>query len=134
MPYPADCTEYRPQSLVGLLQPFAGGKHARMVRKMAQGFLRQVMTFVKNINGVFRLGQYGTATEGQIRQYQIVVGDNAIDAVNGIACFKKTATGDIGATPPCALAMVGGNHSPLVVFQRSGPGVALAVPFVGSQR
>src|SRR5690606_14086342 len=90
----ADLVVGESQRLLALLQPVAGGLHPAVMRKMIAGLVSEVMGFVENINGVFRRWQYRPATQGQISQYQIVVGDDAIHTVDLLTGFEKAAAGN----------------------------------------
>ena len=95
---------------------------------MVNGLVRQMVGFVEDINRVLRRRQNRAATEGEIRQHQIVVGDYAIQLVEGIPRLEKCALADKAAAPPRALAVVRGHPGPGALRQFLRPVIAIPVP------
>src|SRR5690606_1505825 len=92
-----------------------------------------MMAFVKNINSFFRRGQYCSTPKCQIRQYQIMVGDDAINFIELLARFKKTAVAYITALSARTLAMVSCYSLPGILFYFKRPVVAVAIPLAFRQ-
>ena len=101
--------------------------------EMRQRLVRQVMALIKYIDAVLRRRQDGAAAEGEIRQGQIVVGNDDIGALQLVAGPEKTALADVGTAPTAALAVVGGDAVPDLLGDRLRPVVPIAIPLAATQ-
>ena len=120
--------------LVDLVQPLGSRMQASVVGEMTNRLVRQVMRLIEYIEAVTRVGQNRAATQGQIRQHQVVIGDDDIDLLHALAGLVEHALLKVAAAAVAALDMVGGQPRPVLILQRLGPGVALTVPFVATER
>ncbi|MNO67271.1 hypothetical protein D3C76_580740 [compost metagenome] len=118
------------QVLGSLLEPVGGGAQTRVVGEMADGLVGQVMAFVEHVHGVARVGQHRAAAQGQVGQDHVMVGDNHIDLAHAFPGLVERALLEVRAVAVGALAVVGGQARPVLIFQGLGPAVAVAVPFV----
>src|SRR5690606_14984508 len=116
-----------------VLPALAGRLEPAEVGKVIARLVRQTVGFVKDVDGVVRRRKNGAAAEGEIRQHQIVIGNNAVDAVDLLAGFEKTATADKGTAPAAALAVIAGKRPPFLFAQRLRPVVPVTVPFPTGQ-
>jgi hypothetical protein len=119
--------------LRGGFQPVGGGAQARVVGEVADGLVRQVVTFVEHINGVARIGKHRTAAQRQVSQHHVVVGDDHVDLAHAFAGLVEGALAEVRAMTVGALAVIGGQTRPVGVFQRIRPAVAVAVPFIAGK-
>ena len=95
---------------------------------MPVAFLRQMMGFVKDVDAVFRRRQDRAATEGEIGQHQILVGDDAIRLVEFIAGVEEAALAVQPAAGTGTFTALGGQWLPAVTRQRFMPFVPVAPP------
>ncbi|MNG93870.1 hypothetical protein D3C79_528540 [compost metagenome] len=105
------------QVLGGLLQPVGGGAQARIMSEVADGLVWQVVAFVEHVHGVARVRQHRAAAQGQVGQDHVVVGDDHIDLAHAFAGLVEHALLEVRAMTAGALAMVGGQARPVLVFQ-----------------
>jgi hypothetical protein len=103
------------------------------VREMADGLVRQVMTFVEHVEGVAWIGQDRTAAQREVSQDHVVVGDDDVDLSHAFARFIESALLKIRTMSVGALAVIGGQTRPVLIRQLLGPTVAVAVPFVAGK-
>lgn len=121
------------QVLGGLFQPVGGGAQARIMGEMTDGLVWQVMAFVEDVQGIARVGQHRATAQGQVGQHHVVVGDDHIDLAHAFAGLVEHALLEVRAVAACALAVVGGQPCPVLVFQGLGPAVTVTVPAVASE-
>ena len=119
--------------LGGLIQPVGGRAQTRVMRKVTNGFVRQVVTFVEHVQRVTRVGQHRAAAQGQVCQHHVVIGHDHVHFTHAFAGLVKGALAKIGAMPVGALAMVGGQTRPILVFEGLRPTVAVTVPLIARQ-
>ena len=101
--------------------------------EMADGFVRQVVTFVEHIQGVARVRQYCTAAQRQVSQHHVMVGDNHINLAHAFPRFVEGALLKVRAMPVGTLTVIGGQLRPARVFQFFRPAVTVPIPFVAGQ-
>jgi hypothetical protein len=89
--------------------------------------------FVEHVNAVLRGGQDGAAPQGQVREGQVVVGDDDVRALQLVPGPEKAALADVRAAPAAALAVVGGDAVPDLLGNGLGPVVAVPVPLAAAQ-
>ena len=98
--------------------------------EMANGLVRQVVPFVEHVQRVTRVRQHCTAPQRQICKHHVMVGDNHIHLAHAFAGLVKGALAEVRAMTIGALAVVGGQARPVLIFQSLGPAVAITVPFI----
>ena len=121
------------QVLLHLAKPVGGAAQAGEVGEVADGLVRQVMALVEHVDGLARVRQHGAAAQGQVGQDHVVVGDDHVDLGHALARLVEGALLEIRAVAVGALAVVGGQGAPDLVFQLLGPAVAVAVPAVAGE-
>ena len=112
-----------------LLQPLTLRPHTNFQAEMIQCLIGQMMTFVENINGLFRSRQYRTAPQRQIGQHQIMVGHNHISIVHRIAGLIKGAVLKMWTTAVRTFTVRSGEMHPLIIGNLFSETITVAIPF-----
>ena len=95
---------------------------------MGQRLIRQVVTFIKNKDAVGRVWQNRTTPKGKIRQHKVVVSNDNIRIFQLSTRAEKGAGTEMPATATGALAMIHRQLTPVCIFNRYRPGIAVALP------
>ena len=95
---------------------------------MGQRLIRQVVTFIENKDAVGRVWQNRTTPKGKIRQHKVVVSNDNIRIFQLSTRAEKGAGTKMPATATGALAMIHRQLTPVAVFDRHRPGIAIAFP------
>ena len=93
-----------------------------------------MVALVEDVNAVLRCRQDGTATEAQVREHEIVVGDDDVRVLQAVAGPVEGTVRDVRATAARALALVSGYGEPVGVVDGYGPAVAIPVPVSARER
>ena len=95
---------------------------------------RQMVRLVDNDNALLGLRQYDAPAKAEIREQQVLVGDNHPHAVELVARLEKRALQEELAAVVGAAAMIGRHLPPGRFIDALRPAVQLAVPTLGVER
>ena len=101
--------------------------------EVTDGLVRQVMSFVEDVDGVTWIGQHRTAAKGQVSQNHVVVGDDHIDLGHALARLVERALLKVRAMPAGALTVIRGELRPVRIAHLLRPAVAVAIPAITRQ-
>ena len=100
---------------------------------MVNCFLRNVVTFVEHVNGLFLRGKNNTASQRQVRQYDVMIGDNHIHRIQQSASEEERTTVIVWATLFRALTANGINPAPHRLTDLIRIGITLSRPVTTSK-
>ena len=116
------------QRLAPLIESREAALEAGEAGKVIVALQRQMMSLVKDVNGVLRCRQNDTPAESQIGQHQIVVGDDTIGLLHLFACLVEAAVTVVRALLANALPIVHSDWNPVLVTEQIFPIIAVALP------
>ena len=92
------------------------------------GLVGEVMAFVKNVEGFFRLGQHSATTHHQVGQHQVLIGHDAVDPMDAFSCLVEIAVLIVRALALGTLRVIRADPGPGYRVDLLRPGIALTIP------
>jgi len=95
---------------------------------MRQRLIRQVVALIEHIDTVFRSRENSATTKSEVRQNQIVIGDDNVGALQFVTGAVKRTLAYVRAPPSTALAVISCHTEPDILCDIIGPVIPVAIP------